>query len=201
MTTALDPEPPTALPALTRAETLDGRYPALVEQLVGLLQQDGKKGIAQKNVALILHHLRTSPPPRLARSVPLLLGTPPASQLPLHPLLYLSLAVDSLAPLVRLRVERNQAGGGAGVVVPRPLRVRQRRRVAIAWIRDAADKKNVRQLGRQTRAHLIAQEIIAVVEGRSKLWEKRAALHKVAMSNRQHVGFVRRNIKKRTVFL
>jgi small subunit ribosomal protein S7 len=152
-------------------------------------------------VALILHHLRTSPPPRLARSVPLLLGTPPASQLPLHPLLYLSLAVDSLAPLVRLRVERNQAGGGAGVVVPRPLRVRQRRRVAIAWIRDAADKKNVRQLGRQTRAHLIAQEIIAVVEGRSKLWEKRAALHKVAMSNRQHVGFVRRNIKKRTVFL
>lgn len=36
------------LPALTRADTLDGRYPALVEQFVGLIQQNGKKGIAQK---------------------------------------------------------------------------------------------------------------------------------------------------------
>ena len=36
------------LPPLVREETLDGRYPALVEQFVGLIQQDGKKGIAQK---------------------------------------------------------------------------------------------------------------------------------------------------------
>ena len=133
--------------------------------------------------------------------MPLLLGGPPASQLPLHPLLYLGLAIDSLAPLVRLRNERGQAGGGAGVVVPRPLRIRQRRRVAMVWIRDAADKRNMWQLGKGTRAHLIAQEIIAIVEGKSRLWEKRAALHKVAMTNRQHVGYVRRNVKKRLVFL
>ena len=79
-------------------------------------------------MALILQHLRTSPIPTINPQRPLLPGAPPPSHLPLNPILYLTLAIDSVAPLMRIRSQRGAAGGGVALQIPVPLGLRQRRR-------------------------------------------------------------------------
>jgi small subunit ribosomal protein S7 len=73
-----------------------------------------------------------------------------------------------VSPLVKISMHK--AGGGTKQPVPYPLRLRQRRRFALVWISDAADKKKDR-LGFAER---FADEIVAVVEGKSSAWEKRS---------------------------
>lgn len=138
-------------------------------------------------MALILSHLRTSPPPSVTR--PLLLGAPPPSHLPLNPIMYLTLAIDSVAPLLRIRSQRGAAGGGASLQIPVPLRIRQRRRKAMEWILEAASKRKSRGSGKGQFAQRVAEELIAVVEGRSGVWERRTAVHKLGISARSNVGF------------
>lgn len=61
--------------------------------------------------------------------------------------------------------------------------LRQRRRRAVMWIIEAADKKKARM----TLAERFAEEIVAVVEGSSSAWLKRAQVHKTAVSSRANV--------------
>ncbi|KAL1841880.1 hypothetical protein VTJ49DRAFT_6479 [Mycothermus thermophilus] len=163
------------------------RYDGVVEQLTKLIMKDGKLAKAQRDMAMVLNYLRTSPPPRLDPSKPLLPGAPPAHHLPLDPVLYLSLAVDSVAPLVKLRPFKGLAGGGKSLEVPIPLRARQRRRIAFNWILDVVERKKSRGSGRTQFAHRLAEEIVAVVEGKSTVWDRRLEQHKRGTANRANL--------------
>lgn len=139
-------------------------------------------------MSLVLSHLRASPAPATNPSRPLITGSPPADRLPLDPIRYLTVAIDSVAPLFRIRSLRGAAGGGMALQMPTPLALRQRRRTATMWIIDAASKKPSRGSGPAQFAHRIAEEIIAVVEGRSSIWEKRNAIHKLGVSARANLS-------------
>ncbi|TDZ39399.1 37S ribosomal protein S7 [Colletotrichum spinosum] len=166
---------------------LKQRYHPVLDQLTNLMMRDGKKSLAQRNMAMVLNFLRTSPPPIINPKYPLLPNAPPPAHLPLNPVLYLTLAVDSVAPLVQIRRIAGGAGGGRPLELPQPLRVRQRRRAAFQWILDVVNKKPSKGSGRTQFAHRLSEEIIAVVEGRSPVWEKRLALHKLGTASRANL--------------
>lgn len=140
-----------------------------------------------QNMAMVLNFLRTSPPPIINPKYPLLPGAPPPAHLPLNPVLYLTLAVDSVAPLIKIRRIAGGAGGGRPLELPAPLAVRQRRRAAFQWILDVVNKKPSKGSGRTQFAHRVADELIAVTEGRSSVWEKRLALHKLGTATRANL--------------
>ncbi|KAL4948375.1 SPX domain-containing protein [Aspergillus filifer] len=164
--------------SIPRSEHLKHRYEGIVEQFTKNLMWDGKLAIAQKNMAYILDHLRSSPPPAINPRRPLLPG-PPAPQLPLNPILYLALIVDSVAPLIKLHHATGIAGGGQSVQIPVALSERQRRRAAIGWIIAASEKRRDSQF-----AVRVANELVAVAEGRSGVWEKREGIHKMGIAAR-----------------
>lgn len=130
----------------------------------------------------ILDQLRTSSPPQPSSRRPLL-PSPPAPQLPLNPVLYLTLIVDSVAPLIKIRNQKGIAGGGAAVQIPVPLMERQRRRTSIKWIIDASAKR------RDSRfAARVVQELISVAEGKSGVWDRREQVHKLGVAGRANLG-------------
>lgn len=139
-------------------------------------------------MATVMNYLRTAPAPIYSPKFPLLPGTPPASHLPLNPVLYITIAIDSVAPLVRIKNIPNAAGGGRALEMPVPLGVRQRRRQAFTWLLDVVNKKPSKGSGRKQFAHRVAEEIVAVVEGRSGVWERRKLLHKQSTTARANVG-------------
>jgi small subunit ribosomal protein S7 len=140
-------------------------------------------------MSMILNHLRTASPPTPNLTRPLLPGAPPPAHLPLNPVLYLTLAIDSVAPLLRIRSQKGAAGGGAALQIPVPLGLRQRRRTAVKWILDAVDKKKSRGSGRGQFAQRVAEELVSVVEGRSTAWEKRQVVHKTATGARANLTY------------
>lgn len=168
------------------------RYDPVVEQVTNLLMQHGKKSAAQRSMALVLQHLRTSPIPTINPQRPLLPGAPPPSHLPLNPILYLTLAIDSVAPLMRIRSQRGGAGGGVALQIPVPLGQRQRRRAAIQWIIGAASKRRNMGSGKGSFAQRMAQELIAVVQGTSSIWERRNAIHKLGVAARANIVLPRK---------
>ncbi|KAF9876076.1 30S ribosomal protein S7 [Colletotrichum karsti] len=167
---------------------LKSRYHPVLDQLTNLMMRDGKKSLAQRNMAMVLNFLRTSPPPIINPRFPLLPGAPPPAHLPLNPVLYMTLAVDSVAPLVKIRRIPGGAGGGRPLELPAPLAVRQRRRMAFQWVLDVVNKKPSKGSGRTQFAHRLAEEIVAVVEGRSPVWDKRLVLHKLGTATRANLG-------------
>ncbi|PTU23262.1 hypothetical protein P175DRAFT_0499799 [Aspergillus ochraceoroseus IBT 24754] len=167
---------------LPKSENFRTRYEPLLEQFTKLLMRDGKLSAAQKNMAFVLDHLRSASPPNPNPKRPLLPG-PPAPQLPLNPVLYLTMIVDSVAPLVKIRQQKGIAGGGASVQIPVPLAQRQRRRTAIRWIIDASDKRRDSHF-----AQRVAHELVAVAEGRSGVWDRREQVHKLGIAGRSNLG-------------
>lgn len=135
-----------------------------------------------------MNFLRTAPAPIYSPNFPLLPGTPPASYLPLNPVLYITVAIDSVAPLLKIKSISGAAGGGRALEIPQPLAVRTRRRIAFQWILDVVNKKPSKGSGRKQLPHRIAEEIIAVVEGRSSVWEKRRLVHKQGTVARSNIG-------------
>ncbi|KAG9184921.1 hypothetical protein G6011_11751 [Alternaria panax] len=168
------------------------RHDPVVDQVTNLLMRHGKKSVAERNMALILQHLRTSPIPTINPARPLLPGAPPPSHLPLNPVLYLTLAIDSVAPLMRIRSQRGAAGGGVALQIPVPLGQRQRRRAAIQWIMAAASKRRNTGSGKGSLAQRIASELIAVVQGTSGIWDRRNAIHKLGVAARANIVLPRK---------
>ncbi|PCH04667.1 Sodium/sulfate symporter [Penicillium occitanis (nom. inval.)] len=158
---------------LPKTENYKSRYDPVVEQFTKLLMEDGKLSRAQKDMEFILDTLRTSAPPKIDHRRRLLTSLP-SPQLPLNPVIYLNLLVDSVSPLIKIRQQKGLAGGGASVPMPVPLAMRQRRRTAIRWILEAAEKRKDGKL-----AARVANELLAVAEGRSGVWEKREHVHKI----------------------
>ena len=140
-------------------------------------------------MAMILERLRTAAPPTPDPRHPLIPGAPPTNHLPLNPVLYLTLAIDSVAPLLRIRSQKGAAGGGVALQIPIPLGLRQRRRTAVMWILDAATKRRTRGSGRTMFAHKVADELIAIVEGKSGVWEKRSGVHRLGVAARANLTF------------
>lgn len=182
------PETSIAEEAMPERPLHQNRYDPIVEQMVGLMIRHGKKSVAQRNMTHILSQLRTLPPPVVSERHPLLPGSPPPSHLPLNPVLYLQLAVDSIAPLMRIKSIRGAAGGGVALQLPTPLGQRQRRRVAIKWILDAASKRKNRGSGKTGFAQRVAEELVAVVEGKSGVWDRRNGLHKMTVAARANLS-------------
>lgn len=143
-----------------------------------------------QNMSMILNHLRTSPPPSSNSTRPLVPTTTPLSHLPLDPIAYLTLAIDSVAPLIRVVAQKGAAGGGASLQIPAPLGVRQRRRQAVQWILDVVAKKRSKGSGRGMFAQRFAEEIVGVVEGKSAVWERRQLLHKTGTGARANLNTV-----------
>ena len=139
-------------------------------------------------MALILERLRTAPPPTSDPRRPLIPGFPPTTHLPLNPILYLTLAVDSVAPLLRIRAQKGAAGGGVALQIPIPLNLRQRRRTAIMWLLDAASRRTTKGSGRTMFPHKVADELIGIVEGKSGVWDKRGAVHKLGIAARANLA-------------
>jgi small subunit ribosomal protein S7 len=148
-------------------------------------------------MAMILNYLRTSPPPKINPARPLLPGAPPASHLPLDPVLYLTLAVDSVAPLIRIRGYTGMAGSGKKLEVPAPLALRQRRRTAFQWILDVVEKKKSKGSGRTMFPHRVAEEIVAIMEGRSSVWDKRNLVHRQGTAARANLATVAKRLGHR----
>ena len=55
------------------------------------------------------------------------------------------------------------------------------------WILDAATKRRSRGSGKGAFAHKIAEELISVVEGKSGVWDRRNAVHKLGVSGRANI--------------
>lgn len=143
-------------------------------------------------MAVVLQHLRTSPIPTINPARPLLPGAPPPSHLPLNPILYLTLAIDSVAPLLRLRAQKGAAGGGVALQIPVPLSKRQRRRTAISWILAAASKRRNVGSGKNSLGQRVALEVISVIEGKSGIWDRRNAVHKLGVAARANLVLPKR---------
>ena len=143
--------------------------------------------IQSQQVAYMLNFLRTSPTPNYSPKYPLLPGHPPAVHLPLNPVLYLTLAIDSVAPLIRIKRLKGMAGGGAALEIPMPLPVRMRRRLAMGWILDAVAKKPSRGSGKKQFASRLASEVISVIEGSSSVWDKRDLIHRSGTAARANL--------------
>ncbi len=141
---------------------------------------------------MILERLRTAPAPKPDSTKPLLPGAPPLAHLPLNPILYMTLAIDSASPLFRIRTQKGAAGGGVALQMPVALTARQRRRTCIQWILDSASKKRSKGSGRAMFAHKVADELIAIVEGKSGIWEKRQAVHKLSVAARANLTYFTR---------
>ncbi|KAL4751236.1 hypothetical protein BDW72DRAFT_95951 [Aspergillus terricola var. indicus] len=176
--------------SIPRTENFRYRYEPVVEQFTKNLMRDGKLATAQKNMNIILDILRSSPPPQINPRRPLLPG-PAAAQLPLNPIAYLTLIVDSVAPLIKLHHAKGIAGGGNTMQIPLALAEKQRRRSAIGWIIDASNKRRDAKL-----AHRVANELIAVAEGKSGVWEKRDGVHKLGIAARVNIGAKPKKINK-----
>jgi small subunit ribosomal protein S7 len=93
-----------------------------------------------------------------------------------------------VAPLLRITRIKGAAGGGVALEVPYPLAVRQRRRHAFGWILDVVSKRPSKGSGKSQFAHRLAEEIIAVAEGRSSVWEKRQQIHKSGTAARANLN-------------
>lgn len=124
----------------------------------------------------------------MSPTYPLVKGPPALARLPLDPVSYVRLAIDSIAPLLQIRSQKGLAGGGAQTQVPIALNERQRRRVAIKWILSTVEKRRSKGSGRTRFAHKVGDELVAIVEGRSTLWERRGQLHKLGTTTRSNVG-------------
>ena len=76
-----------------------------------------------------------------------------------------------------------KASGGFSNQVPEPLNEKQRRRAALKWMLKAASGKK----DRLRFAERFAEEVVAVVEGKSSAWDRRLQVHKTAVGARANV--------------
>ncbi|BFZ57119.1 hypothetical protein PYCC9005_004169 [Savitreella phatthalungensis] len=133
----------------------------VLKHLIGLTMKHGKKAQATRRVQDTLNILQRNG-----------VGSVPFTD-PVHAL---KDAIDQCSPLVKL-IQRKV--GSKNVPVPIPLNEKGRRRKAITWILESADKRSDKRFPVR-----FAQEISAVLDGTSQVFQKKEAVHKMALLNR-----------------
>ncbi|KAK6332306.1 hypothetical protein TWF696_003026 [Orbilia brochopaga] len=182
--------PPVPMMPIPALHSINHREHPLLRQLTPHFMKHGERATAQATMQRILQILRTKPAPRVGK-YPLVPNAPDLSLLPSDPVAYIQTAIDSVAPLFKMRNTRGS--GGSTVQIPSPLPVKARRRKAMEWMLSAADgKKRLKSLPER-----FAEEVEAVVLGTSSCWEKRIAVHKLAVTNRANVNQVMMKKKRR----
>ncbi|KAF7846090.1 hypothetical protein BT93_L5271 [Corymbia citriodora subsp. variegata] len=176
--------------SVTMLDHLKRRYDPVVEQVTKSLMRHGKLAQAQKRTLLLSDGGPPMAPVPTSSSSPAIsdintITHLPRSTLPLHPIAYLTTIIDSVAPLLKIRQMRGVAGGGQSLPVPTPMGIRQRRRQAIQWILGAADGRRETKLSDR-----VAREFLSVAEGKSGVWERRAMVHRLAVSARSNIKTV-----------
>ena len=92
-------------------------------------------------------------------------------------------AILTASPAVRCK--RQKEKGGKATLKPMALSERQRTRIGISWIVEAAKRPG--NPGR-THADRLARELLAVVKGTSPVLKKKSEMHEAAVQNR-YVGY------------
>ena len=57
------------------------------------------------------------------------------------------------------------------------------------WILDTASKKKSKGSGKNMFAQRVADEVIAVVEGKSSVWDKRVLTHRTGVTARANIFY------------
>ncbi|KAJ1855074.1 hypothetical protein GGH12_001764 [Coemansia sp. RSA 1822] len=155
-------------PTLSRHAMRYLRTDPLLSQLVNMIMRDGKKSRAERLVQTALLDIR-----RHTNT---------------DPMRVLSDAINLACPLMDTKSARQ---GSKVVQVPRALSLRQRRRRAIVWILDSADRRNERCFSMR-----LSGELQAIVNGTSGVLEKKLLLHKAVLANRSFIRTQTRKIRK-----
>ncbi|ODV84204.1 hypothetical protein CANARDRAFT_29359 [[Candida] arabinofermentans NRRL YB-2248] len=132
----------------------------VLDLCVNLIMKDGLKQKARKylNRALYLLFLETRK----------------------NPVDLLKEALDIAAPLVITKTVKT--GFAKNFTVPVPLTPRQRNRMAFLWILDASDSRTSNDFSVR-----LSEEILTVVQGKSRILDKRTLNHKAAIANRAYL--------------
>ncbi|KAI8870163.1 ribosomal protein S7 [Ramicandelaber brevisporus] len=131
----------------------------LLDQLVNTFMKSGDKSLAERITSSALCSIQS-----LTHK---------------NPVAILYDAVDKAAPLMGLKSVKKSS---KVLHVPRPYNERQRRRKALMWIIEAADKRSER--GIENR---LSSEILEVISGTSGVLQKKLQLHKQVLANRSNI--------------
>ncbi|KAI8975400.1 30S ribosomal protein S7p/S5e [Mycotypha africana] len=133
-----------------------------INQLVNMIMRDGKKIRAQKLVSDTAKQLLKK------------IGEKE------DPYTVLADAIETASPLVKIMNKKRHA---KVIHVPKPLKDRQRHHQAIAWLLDAAKKRD-----ETTFEQRFAAEIYEVITGTSSVLQKKQQVHKQALANRANAA-------------
>lgn len=150
---------------LTKSESLKSislpnEKDEVLDLCVNLIMKDGLKNKAktQLNKALYLIYL----------------------ELRKNPVEILKEALDMAAPLVITKVIKT--GFAKNYSVPIPLTPRQRNRMAFNWILSSCDSKASNDFSVR-----LSEEIVQIIGGKSKLFDKKQLAHRLAITNRSYL--------------
>lgn len=147
----------------------------VLSHLVGLIMKHGKKSQAQSRIQETLSILQRAAVTATAQA-----AADAGKAAFGDPLAAMKEAIEKVSPLVKL-IQRKQ--GSKNVPVPIPLNEKGRRRRAIQWMLESADKRSDRSF-----AARFAQEIAAVLDGTSSAFQKKDAVHRLALVNRANAS-------------
>ncbi|KAG5439973.1 hypothetical protein PCK2_000665 [Pneumocystis canis] len=133
----------------------------LFNHIIGIIMKNGKRAKAQKQLedALIYIKQKTNKDPHL----------------------FFSEAIEAVSPLMKLLSTKR---GSKSIKIPVPLNEYQRRRKAIIWILEASTKRHNRIFSER-----LAQELIAITNKTSPVFQKKEQLHRSALINRANAQF------------
>ncbi|KAJ3216151.1 tRNA-dihydrouridine(16/17) synthase [NAD(P)(+)]-like protein [Dinochytrium kinnereticum] len=142
----------------------------LITAFVNNIMKHGKKATARRIVKDTLQYIHTQKPDQ-------------------NPKTTLADAMEKVEPLIKVIGSKR---GSKNVQVPRPLNERQKRRIAILWIIQEANKRHKKNgMGQR-----IGMEVLAVLQGESAVLTKRSQMHKAALQNRSNIVLVDRKIMR-----
>ncbi|KAG9298416.1 hypothetical protein G9A89_000415 [Geosiphon pyriformis] len=153
------PSQTSAFGADIKQDIIPPRHDPILSHVTNMIMRDGKKTIAKAILNDALHIIQI--------------------QTHSNPVEILHAAIETASPLVRVISQRK---GVKVIQVPGPLNERQRHHRAIKWIIEASDKRPEKSFGVR-----FGMEILAVINGVSKVLEKKNQVHKLAVANRANL--------------
>lgn len=129
----------------------------LVTKLINMVMEDGKKGVATKLVYTALETIKAKT------------GAEPVEAL--------EKAIENAAPRVEVRTRRV---GGANYPIPVPVSGDRQNTLALRWIVAAIASRN----GTRSSAQVLADELIASMNGEGNAIKKKMDVERMAEANR-----------------